>query len=170
MSAFPDCILGPLLDDVLNRSRYLPAGCVIEPDDAARARLVTELAEVAGARGARVIIVYLPSVGPHLSHAVLSKYAMPEQAGDREFAAVASDPGRERPVLLIAPQDLPAAILRDLGKYTSACVVVTAETRDGYSTGDMVPDEFSLLWHDGKLTAPANGIARLLDVPLSDVP
>ena len=94
---------------------------------------------------------------------------MPEQAAYQEFMAAASGPGRERPVLLVAPQDLPPAILRDLRKYTSACVVVTAETRRGYPTGDMPPDEFSLLWHEGQLTTAYSGIARLLDVALSDV-
>jgi hypothetical protein len=120
------------------------------------------LAEAAAARGSRVIIA-----DPlHKSH---SQYAMPEEAAYREFMAVASDPGREHPVLLIAPQDISTAILRDLRKY-AAWVVVTCETRDGYCAADMPPDGFSLLWYGGRLTATTHGIAGLLDVALSDIP
>jgi hypothetical protein len=157
VSTFPGCILGPLLNDVLRENEYPTTACVIEPDDSVRGRLVTELADAGAMQGAMVI-----SADP--AYPGLSRYAMPEKAAYREFMAIASDPGRQRPILLIAPQDLPAAILRDIRKYKAAGVAVSSPTRGGHSTADVPPDEFSLLWHERQLTATANSTARLLGV------
>jgi hypothetical protein len=159
-SAFPDCILGPLLGNVLGENGYLPAACITEPDDAARGRLVTELADAAAAQGATVI-----SADP--GGAGLSRYAMPEEAAYARFIAIARDPGRECPVLLIAPQDLPAAILRDIRKCKGACVVAASPKYGGWPWGTQ-PERLSLLWSEGQLTATASGIARLLDVAVAE--
>ncbi len=157
--AFPACILVPLLDDVLGQRHCLPAACIDEPDDTARGRLAAELADAAAARGVTVISAGGGCAG-------LSRYAMPGQAAYREFTATAADPGRENPVLLIAPPDLPAAILRDITKRKAAWVVMTCPGPGGDRTGSVPPDEYSLLWHDGELTAANAGIATLLDVAL----